>query len=549
MSTGTAHRPAAGDARAPVRPDRTGPRALTGAVVRQLRRGAAVVAVVAGGMPALVAVQYRGTLQAGPGIASLTALAENPAIRILFGPPVALDDPGGFTVWRTGTTLAVLVAVWAALAATRVTRGEEEAGRWDLLLAGSARLRSLVVRHLVLLLAAAGLVGGAVAVGLLLAGTATTGAVLFGAAVGGCGMVGAALGVLAAQLLPERRAASGLATAVLLAGLLLRMISDGVPALGWTQWLSPFGLLARTAPFAGDRVLPLLVLAAAVLALGGAAITVADRRDVGTGLFRGADRRAASSRLLRSLSGFAVHRTVRPLLGWAAGVAAYFLLIGVLATSLSDFLRDNPVFAEMAARAGVAGLDRVEGYVAALFALLAILVGAFAAARVAATAADESARRLTLLYAAPVHRVRWASAEAVTVAAGCAFLGVVAALATWAGARSVGAPLTLPEAVAGTLNVVPVALLCLGAALAALGWVPAAVLPLGVLPAAGGYLLLVLADTFGWPGWVRWFSPFDHLAAVPAEPVDPAGTLGMLAVAALLAATGLAGYARRDLRG
>ena len=67
--------------------------------------------------------------------------------------------------------------------------------------------------------------------------------------------------------------------------------------------------------------------------------------------------------------------------------------------------------------------------------------------------------------------------------------------------------------------------------------------------AAGGYLLLVFAATFGWPAWVRWLSPFDHLAAVPAAPMDVAGALGMVLVALLLAVLGLVGYARRDLRG
>jgi ABC-2 type transport system permease protein len=66
-------------------------------------------------------------------------------------------------------------------------------------------------------------------------------------------------------------------------------------------------------------------------------------------------------------------------------------------------------------------------------------------------------------------------------------------------------------------------------------------------PAGGrGYLLLVLADSFQWPGWVRGLSPFDHL---PAEPVNVAGAQGMTAVALLPAVLGPARYARRDLRG
>jgi ABC-2 type transport system permease protein len=111
------------------------------------------------------------------------------------------------------------------------------------------------------------------------------------------------------------------------------------------------------------------------------------------------------------------------------------------------------------------------------------------------------------------------------------------------------AGLGLGEALRGALSVVPVALLCLGAALLALGWLPSAVLAIGVLPAVGGFLLLVFAQSFGWPSWVADLSPFSHLAAVPAEPLDVGGAVGMLLVAALLGVAGIAGYARRDLRG
>ena len=153
---------------------------------------------VSGGLAAFVAAEYRSTFS-GAIVARprWTALAENPAIRTLFGPPVALDDPGGFTVWRTGTVLAVLVGVWGALAATRLTRGEEEAGRWDLLLAGRLRLPALVRAH-------ARRPARATALArrrrrrwaCCSPGPRAPGALLFGALIAGTGMAGAALGVL-----------------------------------------------------------------------------------------------------------------------------------------------------------------------------------------------------------------------------------------------------------------------------------------------------------------------------------------------------------------
>lgn len=529
------------------RPARSAARTVTAMVVRQVRRGTAIVGVVCGVLVGIVVVQYRG-LGGAAGLAGLSVLADNPAIRTLFGPPVALDDPGGFTVWRTGTLLAVLVGVWAALTATRVTRGEEEAGRWDLLLAGRIGLRSLVTRHLVVLLAAAAVPGAAVSAGLLLTGARGPGAVLFGTALAGTGMTGAALGLLAAQLLPERRAASGLAVGVLVAGLLLRMVADGMPPLGWLQWITPFGVIGRIAPFGEDRVLPLLALAALVALPGALGVSLAAGRDVGGGRLSAPDRRPPRGRLLSSLSGFAVYRTSRPMLSWGAGLAAYLLLIGLLARAMVQFLHDNPLFARLAAEAGLVQLGSVEGYVAALFGILGIPLGGFAVGRVAATAADELAGRLPLLYSRPVSRTRWVATEAATVAVGTVVLAGVAGLAMWVGTTWVGAGLGLGDALAGAVSVVPVALLCLGAALAALGWAPAAVLPVGLLPAAGGYLVLVLADALRWPEWVRWCSPFAHLAPVPAAPVNGAGTAGMLAVALLLGAAGVLRYAHRDLR-
>jgi ABC-2 type transport system permease protein len=529
-------------------PPRSAGWTVTAAALRQVRRGTAVVAAVCAGMSALVVVQYR-SLGGALGSESFTALAENPAIRTLFGPPVALDDAGGFTVWRVGTGLAALVGIWAALTATRLTRGDEEAGRWDLLLGGQLRLPSLVARVLGVVFACTAVAGAATGVAMVSAGAAVHGSLLFGGVLAGTGMVGAALGALAAQLLPERRSASGLAVAVLLGSLLARMVADGAPALGWLSWASPFGLLGRVAPFADDRVAPLVVLAVLAVAPAAAAVRLASGRDVGGARLAGPDRRTSRSRLLRSLPGLAVHRARRPLAVWAAGLVAYFLLIGLLAMSMTTFLRDNPVFAEMAAQAGFAQLGSVQGYVSSLDSLLAIPIGAFAAARIAALAADESAGRLALLYALPVSRARWAATEAAVVAVAAVMLAAGSGLATWAGATWVDAGLGLGEALAGALSVVPAALLCLGAALAALGWAQSAVLAVGVLPAAGGFLLFVLADTLGWPGAVRWFSPFAHLAAVPAEPWNAAGAAGMLAVAALMTWAGCRRYGRRDLTG
>lgn len=524
-------------------------RAVTALAVRQVRWGATIVTLLGAGMSLLVAVTYASTIGSGPAVASLTALAANPAIRTLFGDPVALDDPGGFTVWRSGTVVAVLLGAWGLLAVTRITRGAEEAGQWDLLLAGRLTLARAVAVHLGVVAAVMAVSGAAVTTALVVAGTAGGGAVLHGAGLALLGMFFVGTAGFTAQIFASRGAATGTATAVLGAGLLLRMVADGTSALSWLRWLTPFGLVELTRPYDADRWPPLLFLAATVAVVLAAGPAAARRRDLHDGWLTPPAGRTPRRALLGSVTGFAVRRMLRPLSGWSLGIAAYYLLIGLMVVSLTRFLTDNPRFADLAAQAGVTSLQTTEGYVATLFALLAIPVGGFVAARIAAASADETGRRLTSLYAGPVTRRRLLGAEVSSAAGGAVVLAVVAAVAAWAGTVAAGGHLGLTAALAGTVNVLPVVALSLGAAVFALGLLPQAVAVVGAIPTVGGFLLLVVTERVRLPETVLGLSPFAHLAPVPAAGPDWVGTIAMVAVAVVLGLIGAVAYERRDLRG
>ncbi|MGI5254359.1 ABC transporter permease [Actinacidiphila glaucinigra] len=523
-------------------------RAVTALALRQTRLGALVVAALVCGMSAMAVAAHRSTVKDPADAAALEALAGNPAIRTLFGEPVALYDAGGFAVWRTGTALSVVLAVWALLAATRITRGEEDAGRWDVLLAGRVPVTTVVARHITVLVSASLLAGTAAFAGLIATGATASGAAVHGAGLALCGVFFTAAGAMTAQVFPTRSAASGAAVAVLGISMLLKMVGDGLAALGWLRWLSPFGLTALSRPFDGNQVWPLVILFSACLALASGAAAAAGRRDIRGGYLRSSSGRAPRMRLLGSLQAFSVRRLLRPLAAWAAGLGAYYLLIGVLAVSLTGLLTDNPRFADLAAQAGFAGLGTVQGYVATLFALLAIPAGTFVAVRLATLATDESGGRLTLLFAQPLTRARLLSGEIAAALGGVIVLTTVAGLATWSGTQAVGAKLGITAALSGAWNALPIALLCLGTSVLALGWTPRAVTVIGSLPAAGGFLLKVIADISGWPAWVGLMSPFAHLAPVPGVPVNWLPVFLMTAIATLAATAGAVGYRRRDLR-
>lgn len=515
--------------------------------VSQVRRGALIVAAVCAGMSAIVAVQYQSTFHGTLDESGLRALAENPAIRILFGPPVALDDPGGFTVWRTGTPLLVLASVWILLTATRITRGEEDAGRWDLLLSGRLRAIDVVVRCLTALGGCGLVISVAIGASLLAAGTDATGAAEYAAAILGVTVTFASIGVLAAQVMPTRSAAVGVGVAVLFVGLLLRMLADGAPRLAWSAWTTPFGLTARAAPYADNRLAPLLVLIAVPIIPAATALAASRSRDIGSGLVSVTTSRPPRTLLLGSIGGFAVRRGGRSTIGWAAGTAGYFLVLGALIASILEFMDKNPRFAELAAAAGVGGLDSANGFAAALFGVLAIPTSLYATTRLAAMVGDERERRWTPLFAAPISRTRLACTEIAVTTAGLISLHATAAAAIWTGAAIIGAPLGIGAALAGALNTAPIAWLAVGTAAVATGWLPSAVGAIGALPVAGGFLLNVVALSTHAPHWVLSLSPFAHLSPVPDSPPNWAATGVFAAIGAIFAAVGVIGYSRRDL--
>ena len=85
------------------------------------------------------------------------ALTRNPVVRVL-AEPVDVLSPGGYATWRLAMLLPML-AIWALLAVSRVTRGEEESGALDLLLSVSGSRRRVVMEKLAAIAAALVLIG------------------------------------------------------------------------------------------------------------------------------------------------------------------------------------------------------------------------------------------------------------------------------------------------------------------------------------------------------------------------------------------------------
>ncbi len=67
-------------------------------------------------------------------------MGSSAGLQAIFGPSPMIDTPGGYMAAHSVGVFGILIgAVWGLLTGTRLLRGEEDAGRWELLLPSPAR--------------------------------------------------------------------------------------------------------------------------------------------------------------------------------------------------------------------------------------------------------------------------------------------------------------------------------------------------------------------------------------------------------------------------
>ena len=462
----------------------------------------------------------------------------------------------GFTAFKVSMTLLLLGAVWGLLTSTRLLRGEEDDGRWELLLAGQTTRRRAAAQAL------AGLGAGACALWALTA-ILTVGvgldpsvriaagpALYFALAMTVTAVMFLAVGALASQLASTRRQAASYAAAFLGACYAVRMIADAGVGLPGLIWASPLGWAEELRPFAGPQPLALLPIAAFTLVVAVAAVRLAGLRDAGAGILADRARSAPRLRLLGGPAGLAI-RLARPVvLGWWIAIALSALLFGLIARSAGSTISGSSaqgVLAKLGASGS--GTDAVLGV---CFLVLAVLIAFAAAGQVTAARSEESSGRLDHLLVGPVSRSRWLGGRLLVAVAVLLAGGAGAGVFAWLGAASQHSGTSLATLLEAGLNLVPPAIAIGGIGVLAFGAWPRRTAAV-VYTVLAWSALADIAGGFGGSGpasrWLLDTSVFHQMTSAPAASPNWTANGIMVAIGVACALLGGVAFNQRDLAG
>ncbi len=493
-----------------------------------------------------------------PTVASRTKVAlsfeGNAAWAALFGPLRRLDTVAGYTAYKSGMTVIILGAIWGLLVATRVLRGEEDAGRWELFLSGQTTRAEAALQ------AAIGLGVGVVALlvptALLTAAAGASskvniglGASLFYAAsIVAAAAMFMAIGMLVSELAATRRDANLIGAGVLAASYLVRMAADSDPGLGWLRWASPLGWIEELQPLTGSRPVGFVPVVALVVVLVLVAVRIAKQRDLGASAFASRDTPKPRTFLLGGQAGLTVRLTRPVVVAWVAALVVSGLVFGLVAQAAGTALRG--------ARGLELAIERLGGttsgaasYLGFVFLVAAGLVAIAVAGQVAAIRNEEAAGHLDNLLSRPVARWHWLAVRLVVGVGLVLAASTLAGLAAWIGAATQHSGVGLGELLKAGLNVAPPAVFILG-----IGILAFALWPRGAIGVAYGlvvwsFLVEILASVVNSNHWLRDTSPLLHITPAPAASPDWTAAAWLVGLGLLAAVAGIAWFGRRDLVG
>jgi ABC-2 type transport system permease protein len=479
------------------------------------------------------------------------AFGSNNATAALFGPAPDLQTVAGFTVFKSLMTVMVLGALWGLLTSTRLLRGEEDAGRWELLLTGQSTRRTATAQALGGLgvgLATLWLIAAAITVltGRISSVGFSVGASLyFSVAQVATALMFLAVGALTSQLAATRREAMTLGGWFLGYSYVVRMVADAGVGLHGLIWASPLGWVEQMQPLTSPNPIALVPIVGFTAGTSALALHLSGRRDVGGSMLR--DRTHARPRLwlLSGQLSLSV-RLLRPVVvGWLVALAATGLVLGLIAKQAGGTVSGSAE--QVFARLGAPGTS-AQSFLGVSFLIVAILVGFMAAGQTTAARTEEAEGRAENIVIQPVSRTAWLGGRVAIAVVVLVLGGVVAGLCTWVGVVLEGGGVSFTTLVEAGINVVPAAICLLGIGLLAIGAWPrkTSYVVYGYL---GWSLLIELVGGFGSGSrWLLDTSLYHQMAAAPA--VDPNWAVNgvMIGIGATAALIGIASFRRRDLQ-
>lgn len=483
------------------------------------------------------------------------SLSNNAGINALIGTPHDIGTVNGYANWVVLGTITLIASVWALLLATKYFRGDEEAGRTEVLLTSRTTARqaavntflglsvSLVLMYFItaIIFIAIGKVQGV--------GYNTQNALFFALASVCAAALFMAIGAFTSQLMPTRTRASTIAAVIFGLSFILRAIADSTSAR-WLLTVTPLGWVERLQPLVGSRPIWLVPIFGATFIFGLAAVLIAGKRDLGESVFADHDTAAPRTALLNAPYAVAIRLTRASTIGWLVAVVAMSWLYGSLTKTVVQALtgtQSKSFNKTLGKLTQSAHLSIATVFLGAIFLILMAVVMAYVASAAGKVREAEAEGYVDNFLVQPVGRLRWLGGRILIITVFSLVICLGASLGIWAGVASQHMGIPIHLLLEAGLNMAAPVLFTLGASVLALGLVPRLTTVVAYSVLGWSFLISLVASGTNISHWVLDTSVLHQVTLAPA--VNPNWTVDavLVGIGLVCCLLGMFAFNTRDL--
>lgn len=531
--------------------------AIVRSTFRRILRGSIILGFFIGGIFAMQGLAYAKTYTTEHArIQFAKTLESAPALGMIYGEPKNIDTPAGYMVYRAMPITALIAGIWGLLVITKQLRGQEEDGRWEMLLSGQTTTRQAALYTLL-----GGLGGALVAYTIAAILIVLTGnspdinlpvgtSILLATATLSPAIVFMGIGVFVSQLANIRRRAVLYGLIPLLALFFLRSMGNVVEDVHWLKDFTPFGWIENMHLVTDFQswwfVLP-VITALAAMVIG---VYLAGKRDLGESLIAGSDISKPNFHLLNRPWKFSFRLTRWSLLAWLIGGTAIFSMIAAISSIASQAAGDSDSLTQALSNLAGGNNSLNLAFLGMASLLLGVVLMAMMATGISSIRDEEARSYLDNIVVGPVARTRWLMGRLGVLAGAAIVTAVVVSTVGWLIATKQGIDVDFSTMVVGDLSLLGPVFLLLGIGTLLYGlsarsshWAA----PFMYVVLAWSFIVDLLASVLNLNQIVANSSLLHYIAFVPAAQPDWKACWILTGVAILLTAVGIVAFNRRDL--
>lgn len=521
---------------------------------KQSLKGAIIVGLIAGFMALLQGVAYPATFPDQKSRAQLAAsLASAPALGILYGPIKDLDSPVGYMVYRVPTFLALIASIWGLATVTRLLRGQEEDGRWEMVLAGNTSARhatwniflgfsgAMVVTFvLTTLLAFAAGLSKDVTISL---GTSS----LIGLMILFPGLLFGALGAFVSQLSVTRRRVFMYGITLIVVCFILRGLGNAMSDMAWLKHITPFGWAELISPVSATQSWWIALLGVVSLFFVGLGVYLAGKRDIGEGFIRESTTVKPKFIFLNSPTALAFRQNLPQLIGWTATALGVSSVMVAVTNVAVDATKDTPALAGAIAQLGGSADDLKVAFLGAGMILTATVLLIMATVSIASIRSDEAKNYLDNLLTQPIRRSVWLINRLLLIVATVLFVSLLSAVFTYIIAKTQNIPLELGNFLLVSIALTGTSIFLIGVGTLLYGFLPRFASAFMYTVIAWSFIIDMVGSAVKLDDWATNSSLLHYISQSPSKTPDWSTFAWLVSLGIVFAAIGILRFTKRDI--